>query len=288
MKKTIFAVSAIMFMIPLFADTALAGMRQIRGNTVSVSISDDYGRQFDMYYPMNTDYQYYSARQVCVHRRYLQADDGARYRINITNTTGERVGVVIAVDGRNIISGKKSHLRRHERMYIVSPYQTASYSGWRTRKNVVNRFYFTEAGDSYAHAWHDDTAMGVIAVALYREITPPPYRYKRQQQENKMRPESMKRGQSEAPGTGFGREEYSPSRRVSFRPRRHPSEKFFIKYEWRDTLCRIGVVDCRPPRQQWNRFWDDRDRCRDQDCGYAPYPPYRSNLDPFRKKSLTF
>jgi hypothetical protein len=291
MKKNILAISAIVFMIPLFADTALANMRQIRGNTVSVSISDDYGRQFDMYYPMNTDYQYRNARRVIVHRRYLQVENGVRYQINITNTTGERVGVVIAVDGRNIISGKKSHLRRNERMYIVSPYQTASYNGWRTAKDVVNRFYFTEAGNSYAHAWRDDTAMGVIAVALYREITPPPYRYKRQQ-ENKARPESMKRGRSQAPGTGFGREEYSPSRRVSFRPRRHPVEKFFIKYEWRDTLCRLGVLDCRPPRHPRNRFWDDRDQCWDSDrCrdgGYAPYPPYHSNLQGIRKKSLTF
>jgi hypothetical protein len=205
--------------------------------------------------------------------------------------TGGRVGVVIAVDGRNIISGKKSYLRRNERMYIVSPFQTASYGGWRTGKDVVNRFYFTEADDSYAHAWRDDTAMGVIAVAVYREIPPRPYRYRRYR-DNQIRPESMKRKHYQEPGTGFGEEEYSPSRRVSFRPRRHPVEKLFIKYEWRETLCRIGVVDCRPPREPENRFWDDRDRCwesdRCQDGGYAPYPPYRSNLRRLQKKALTF
>ncbi len=293
MKKTILTISAIVFMISIFANTALANTRQLWGKAVSVSISDDHGRQFNMYYPMNTDYQYRNARRVSIHRRYLQVENGARYHINIQNTTDERIGVVIAVDGRNIISGKKSYLRRNERMYVISPYQTASYNGWRTGKNVVNRFYFTEAGDSYAHAWRDDTAMGVIAVAVYREVSPPPYRYKRHR-DHQARPESMKRGGSAEPGTGFGEEEYSPSRRVSFRPRRHPAEKFFIKYEWGETLCQMGIVDCCPVPEPRNRFWDDRDRCwdgdrcRDQDGGYAPYPPYRSNLQGIRKKSLTF
>lgn len=44
------------------------------------------------------------------------------------------------------------------------------------------------------------------------------------------------------------------------------AERHFLKYEWRDTLCRMGIVDCRWSR---NRFWND-----DED-GYAPYPPGR-------------
>jgi len=41
-----------------------------------------------------------------------------------------------------------------------------------------------------------------------------------------------------------------------------------IKYEWRETLCRMGVISCgqtygRIP----NRLWDG--------CGYAPPPPAR-------------
>lgn len=41
------------------------------------------------------------------------------------------------------------------------------------------------------------------------------------------------------------------------------AERHFLKYEWRDTLCRKGILDCRTSR---NRFWDD-------DAEYAPYPP---------------
>jgi hypothetical protein len=277
MKKTIITVSAILFMVTLVAENAFANMRNLRGNAIIVSISDDYGRQFQMHYPMNIDHQYHGARRATVHRRYLQVENGARYHINIQNTTGERVGVVIAVDGRNIISGKKSYLRRNERMYIVSPFDTTTYSGWRTGKNVVNRFFFTRADNSYAHAWKDDTAMGVIAIALYREKAP---RRHRRQQEYGAKPESMKRNGSQAPGTGFGHEEYSPSRRVSFHPQRRPVEKLFIKYEWQETLCSIGVINCRPYREDRNRFWSDQE--------YAPYPPYQQYRKQSRKSSLKF
>ena len=285
MKKMLITLAAILMIIPLLAGPAAANTHRLNGHTVSVSISDDNGRSFNMFYPLNTEYSHRNRRRVWVQRRYLQVTNGSRYNINIRNMTGERIGVVVAVDGRNIISGKKSRLRRNERMYIIGPYETENFNGWRTARDVVNRFYFTNAGNSYAHAWHDDTAMGVIALAVYRER--PVYRDKRQQI-GKMQPEMMKQGRSSAPGTGFGEEEYSPSVRVPFRTHRRPVEKIFIKYEWRQTLCRIGVIDCRPPRTPHNRFWDDEDRCRsgyyhrgpcqDYDDEYAPYPPYRSRM----------
>lgn len=69
----------------------------------------------------------------------------------------------------------------------------------------------------------------------------------------------------EPAGTGFGEETYSPSIRVRFTPESRAAERHFLKYEWRDTLCRKGIVDCRFTR---NRFWND-------DEGYVPYPPGR-------------
>jgi hypothetical protein len=54
--------------------------------------------------------------------------------------------------------------------------------------------------------------------------------------------------------------------RVEFEPDRRVAERHFLKYEWRETLCRKGVIDC---RWSGNRFWDDGDV-------YAPYPPGRS------------
>jgi hypothetical protein len=95
-------------------------------------------------YPVNSDASHY--------RAYLQASNNDRYRIRISNKTDQRVGMVLAVDGCNIISGQKSYLQNTERMYILNPHSSGEYDGWRSNQNQVNRFYFTEAADSYAAA----------------------------------------------------------------------------------------------------------------------------------------
>lgn len=210
------------------------------------------------------------------HRSWLEARQGERYGIRIRNNTGSRVAVVVAVDGRNIISGARSDLRGDERMYVIAPHESATYEGWRTAQDRVNRFYFTDPGDSYAAAFGDRSAMGVIAVAVYREAGPAPTA-----QPERVAPPAPQRAEkrAEAPGaaapgigptlrgdtagTGFGEEADSPSIRVAFAPESREAERHVLKYEWRETLCRKGIVDCRSTR---NRFWDD---------DYAPYPPSR-------------
>jgi len=55
---------------------------------------------------------------------------------------------------------------------------------------------------------------------------------------------------------------------VAFEPESVAAEKVYIKYEWRSTLRRQGIVRCdtsRPPR---NRLWDDGE--------FASPPPSRS------------
>ncbi|MER2600751.1 MAG: hypothetical protein ABTR27_00165, partial [Candidatus Competibacter phosphatis] len=164
-----------------------------------------------------------------------------------------------------------------ERMYVLGPHQQETYEGWRTGKNRVNRFYFTDAGDSYSGAWGDYSAMGVIAVAAFRERAPdrpqpwaqegPGYSDQRGLRE-KSAPIGAAPGARAEPGTGYGESEWSPSRRVEFEPLPQPFAQYFLKYTWRDTLCRKGVIDCdggrRPPR---NRFW------KEDDDDYAPPPP---------------
>jgi hypothetical protein len=207
-------------------------------------------------------------------RVYAEAVKGDNYTISVRNRLGRRVGVVIAVDGRNIISGKKSWLKNKERMYILDPYEEEEFKGWRTGSDRINRFYFTSAADSYAAAFKDESAMGVIAVAVYPEIR----HYEDHDMEiSAARPAgplskdggngpAAHREKSDSAGTGYGREEYSPVRVVEFEPERTAREKIFIKYEWRETLCRMGIVAChRPWPRPYNRMWDDE--------GYAPPPP---------------
>ena len=210
-------------------------------------------------------------------RAYLEAERGRNYGIRVHNYTGGRIGLVIAVDGRNIISGRKSHLSMKEPMYVIGPHEQAIYDGWRTSNTNVHRFVFTDAANSYADAWGDRSAMGVIAVTAFREV--PRVQPQRRSGGQEMAPRASAPGEphseksmqsadaAEAAGTGFGESHNSPSVRVHFIPQRHAFAKQFLKYEWRETLVRLGIIHESPPV---NRFWPEQ---LGQAQSYAPYPP---------------
>jgi len=215
-------------------------------------------------------------------RSYLQAEKGARYQVRVRNTSGERLGLVIAVDGRNIINGAKSELSRDEPMYVLGAWETENYSGWRASLEAINEFYFTDWTDSYAEAFGDRSARGVIAVAVYREIAPPrvsqPWRENDEYGDTASAPaapatadagraagESSKSRRDQSPGTGYGERRIDRAVAVEFVAQSSPDSRHFIKYEWRQTLCRKHVLDC----SERNRFWDD------STLGFAPPPPRR-------------
>ena len=268
--KSLLVVCAVLFMWVSFAAA------ETIGDTIEVSIVSDNGQLLPFYHVKD-----HSALK----KVYAEAVKGDHYRIVVRNKLNRRVGVVVAVDGRNIISGQKSWLRNHERMYVLEPYATNEYSGWRSAQNTINRFYFTDVPDSYAAAFGDESAMGVIAVVAYPEkrrfwphkdrIFSTPWKRDRSEAEGKFESRSKAAApsaQSEAmdsAGTGYGREEYSPSYRVSFNPERKAAESILIKYEWRETLCKKNIVDCggSSDRYSSNRIWDNN--------GYAPPPPCR-------------
>lgn len=237
---------------------------------VRIDIVDDYGDILNTYTA--------NSKKHDVKRAYLEAVKGERYGLRIRNISNRRIGIVIAVDGRNILTGKKSWLGKNEKMYVLDPHETGNYKGWRTSKNQVNRFYFTSAGDSYADAWNDRSAMGVIAVAVFNEKPKREY-YNKYKQSAPNSMNKSKRGYlaDESTGTGFGEEHYSPTRRVNFKAMNRPTVKHFFKYEWRKTLCKKGVIDCNHRRKynEDNRFWPDDES---YDNEFAPYPPgYHSN-----------
>jgi hypothetical protein len=210
-------------------------------------------------------------------KKYLEARKGENYGIVIKNNTPERIGIVIAVDGRNIISGKRSDLKSGETMYIVNAYEQARYDGWRTSNDEVHRFYFTNPSDSYSiRTFNDSSAMGVIAVAVFREQErPQPLYTQRDRKQGEAAPAAPSAGNSgrsmekaladESAGTGFGDSRYSPVIKVEFEPERMPIQKTLIKYEWRETLCRKGILRC--GYETGNRLWDAGE--------YAPFPPER-------------
>ncbi|MBN1663049.1 MAG: hypothetical protein JW943_05560 [Deltaproteobacteria bacterium] len=274
---------ATIFILFVFLSSSAGAM--VSGNAVDVSIVTDDGTILPTYH---------AKTRHDVKKFYAEAGKGDHYRIEVRNRLNRRVGLVIAVDGRNIISGSKSWLKNNERMYILEPYGFGEYSGWRTAQDRINRFYFTDVPESYAAAFGDESAMGIIAVAVYPEVRhckPSISRFwpslganeemksagtadksaardeapSSSMRESKGR-QSEPEQKLESAGTGYGRDEYSPSRIVAFEPERRAVETICVKYEWRSTLCKLGVIACeRPPRQAPNRLWDD--------YGYAPPPP---------------
>lgn len=278
-------IAALILAIGLCASGARA---DVIGESVEVRILTDEGRSLPTY-PVKLRH---SLKKV-----YAEAVKGDHYRIQVRNRLDRRVGLVVAVDGRNIISGDKSWLKNRERMYILEPYGSGEFSGWRTAQDRINRFYFTDLPDSYAAAFGDESAMGVIAVAAYPEqqryespmplSQPPSYSPRgygsngagaadraapaalRAMEKKAARSQSLKSEAMESAGTGYGREEYSPSYTVAFEPESKAAETVYVKYEWRATLCSLGVISCEPPRHRPpNRLWDNG--------GYAPAPPGRS------------
>lgn len=250
----------LVLMLLLLLGTAGDVWAERTAGAVDVQIRSDSGRMLPLY-PV--------AAQSAPRKVYVEAVKGDHYSIIVRNALNRRVGVVIAVDGRNIISGKQSWLRNDERMYILEPYGRGEFKGWRTSLDSINRFYFTDVADSYAAAFRDESAMGVIAVAVYSEVPrQDPADLSRSSVGSARRDAPAAKSEAESAGTGFGRQEHSPAQMVAFEPESVAAEKVYIKYEWRSTLCRQGIVRCEPSRPPRNRLWDDGD--------FAPPPPGRS------------
>jgi len=254
------------FLVAVVAATACAhtGRRTI----VDVRVLSDNGAEFAKYmtYPrLRQDASYF----------YVEAIKGQRYAVQVTNRSNSRIGIVIAVDGRNIIDGARSDLKKREQMYILAPHETNTFEGWRTGIDRTNRFYFTEQPDSYAEkVFSDASAMGTIALAVYREKLPEPVRMREKPSQKdqaaagtaapapiESRPSRTFEKKNEEAGTGFGETAYSPVRCVKFDPEPTASEKIVMKYEWHSELCRKGIIPCEPE----NRFWPDAHR-------FAPIP----------------
>lgn len=235
-QKTVLVLSIMFFAFQVSFNQAQARNNRHSSPVKVEIISDDGG--------ILTKYAALSGNQR-TRKSYVIAHNDERYSIRIHNRSNSRIGLVIAVDGRNIISGNRSHLKPSERMYILGPYQSGNYIGWRTSRNEVNRFYFTGMNDSYASSWGDYSAMGVIAVVAYKGRQQ--YTFGHKSDRDKTRPLDQPRAsrRKENPGTGFGENEFSPSRTVSFSPQNKPVSKEFIQYEWRSTLCTKKILRCR-------------------------------------------
>lgn len=103
-------------------------------------------------------------------RRYFEAFRGRDYALRVRNRTGERVGVLISVDGLNVVNGERSRQNRDEAMYVLDPWETATIRGWRTSLDEVRRFVFVDEQRSYAsRTGQANGDMGWIRVLAFAE-----------------------------------------------------------------------------------------------------------------------
>jgi hypothetical protein len=104
-------------------------------------------------------------------RHYFQAFKGRNYSLVVRNNTNRRVGVLLAVDGLNAISGERSTLSRNESMYVLDPFESTVIRGWRTSLDHVRRFVFVDENRSYAERTGQANGdMGWIRVLAFREV----------------------------------------------------------------------------------------------------------------------
>ncbi len=220
---------------------------------------------------------------------YIEALESAEYSVRISNHTGRRIAVALAVDGLNSIDAKTTSAREATK-WVVGPWQTITVDGWQTGVDSARRFYFTSEERSYG-AWLGKTAnLGVIEAVVFREQVPEPrpwYAPGRRHDERSQRAPSA--GSSEAApeaqkgepdssasrdklsddlaATGIGRELDNPVQRVEFRAERSPAAHLRLRYEYRPQLVRLGVLP--DPQAELDR----REQARGfSDFDFAPDP----------------
>ena len=212
---------------------------------------------------------------------YVAGRPGERYAVRLTNRSGERVLVVLSVDGVNAVSGETANPAQTG--YVLSPWQSADITGWRKSDDEAAAFYFTALPDSYAARTDRPHNVGVIGVAVFRERMPlprpqpfEPVPYSRARQDGAARQESERRmnesgsadgslaspSASPAPstsparerdaavaqrsdklGTGHGEREHSPIGRTAFlRATSQPAEVVQVRYDSHANLVASGVI----------------------------------------------
>jgi hypothetical protein len=231
-------------------------------------------------------------------RMYFEAHEGRNYGVVLRNRTGERIGVVLTVDGLNVIDGRRSQLTNSEPMYVLDPWESATIQGWRTSQRDIRKFVFVDEERSYAERTNQGNGdLGWIRVNAFREVRPfawwglrkdqpnggdrnlrdehsapeaapaPPtgsmdFQGREQAAPNEMR--AQRKSEDSNPGTGWGEKGYDPVRETEFRAMSQPGDRIVLRYEYANGLRALGIEPIR---------WRSRTRDRDRGSyGYAQPP----------------
>jgi hypothetical protein len=186
-------------------------------------------------------------------RQYVVGQPGHEYAVRIRNCSGQRVLAVVSVDGVNVVTGETA--TPDQSGYVIEPYGYVTIEGWRKDLERTAAFYFSDPGDAYATRTGRPDDLGVIGVALFREreprwvhspeavATPPGAASESAAADAKASRQSMESSAGAPLGTGHGRREWSPARRVEFeRASSRPDQRVVIRYDRRENLVARGVL----------------------------------------------
>ena len=201
-------------------------------------------------------------------QHWIAGAPGHRYGVRLSNLGGERVLVVLSVDGVNAVSGETA--AASQAGYVLDPWETADIGGWRKSLDDIAAFVFTDLGDSYAARTGRPDNVGVVGIAVFREkratwakpawrapiaaAAPPAAR------ESAAAPSSgadaagrtasaqAADAATQSLGTGHGAREWAPVGTTGFvRASRAPAQLTELRYDTARRLAALGIL----PRWRW-------------------------------------
>ncbi|WP_256646178.1 hypothetical protein [Thermomonas paludicola] len=196
----------------------------------------------------------------CRGTRWVAGIPGHRYAVRLTNSSGQRVLVVLSVDGVNAVSGQTA--APSQAGYVLGPWETADIAGWRKSLDDIAQFVFTDLPDSYAARTGRADNVGVVGIAVFREKqvapvhAPPPVAPgapRGQWMGKAAAPASADRAMAaeampQRIGTGHGQREWAPVGQTGFdRASSRPDQIRQLRYDDVAALAQLGVLP-QPPR----------------------------------------
>jgi hypothetical protein len=192
---------------------------------------------------------------------YIEALKGKEYAIRLTNPTGCRVAVALAVDGLNTIDARHTDARSG-RKWVLEPYESVVISGWQTNARQARRFFFTTEDRSYGARLGRTDDLGIISAAFFRERfrpLPKPVAEApaapaqradnvsdstREQAISAGREKSLSSASSEPEyaATGIGERVQHEVQWVHMELEDQPFSVVNLRYEFRPVLVKLGVV----------------------------------------------
>jgi hypothetical protein len=162
----------------------------------------------------------------------IGARAGETFEIRIANTTGQRVGTAVLVDGINSLGQRRERLGKAW-LWVIEPGATNSIEGWYIPKDAASsgdftmkRFEFTDVAPGVARGQGFTESIGLITVAFYE---------KRQDETRDLRQDSMpgigslRVGEGQAEGRKTGAAQFEVGRLLGVVQVRYIDERALVR-----------------------------------------------------------